>query len=136
MTTAVFTLAALALASLALHRPPLGHATPEQDAALRTGGANRLLAVGAAGVLSVTGAALLAGVQVWHGFISTSIVNLALHDLPDGLLLIRTLTVFALFGLIVACVIAPAPDVPGIRLRPRQAEREAAREAEREAPRA
>ncbi|MEW1979375.1 hypothetical protein AB0333_00415 [Citricoccus sp. NPDC079358] len=130
MTTAVFTLAALALARLALHRPPLGHATAEQDAAIRAGGANRLLAVGAAGVLSVTGAALLAGVQVWHGFISTSIVNLAIHDLPDGLLLIRTLTVFAVFGLIVVCVIAPAPGVPGVRLRPRQAERDAERQRE------
>lgn len=135
MTTAVFTLAAVALARMALHRPPLGHATPEQDAAIRAGGANRLLAVGASGVLSVTGAALLAGVQVWHGFISTSIVNLAIHDLPDGLLLIRTLTVFALFGLITACVIAPAPDVPGVRLRPRQAEQEAEREATSEIPR-
>ncbi|REE03906.1 hypothetical protein [Citricoccus muralis] len=133
-TTAAFALTALALARLALHRPPLGHATAEQDAAIRTGGANRLLAVGAAGILSVTGAALLAGVQVWHGFISGTILNLGINDLPDGLLLIRTLTVFALFGLIVACVIAPAPDVPGARLRPRQDEREAAREAEREAP--
>jgi hypothetical protein len=130
LTTAVFTLAALALARLALHRPPLGHATAEQDAAIRAGGANRLLAVGAAGVLSVTGAALLAGVQVWHGFISTSIVNLAIHDLPDGLLLIRTLALFAVFGLIVVCVIAPAPGVPGVRLRPRQAERDAERQRE------
>ncbi|WP_313818399.1 hypothetical protein, partial [Citricoccus sp.] len=139
-TTAAFVLTALALARMALHRPPLGHATAEQDAAIRAGGANRLLAVGAAGVLSVTGAALLAGVQVWHGFTSGTILNLGINDLPDGLLLTRTLTVFALFGLIVACVIAPAPDVPGVRLQPRQADREAQREAQRgaeyEVPRA
>ncbi|GAA1130602.1 hypothetical protein [Citricoccus alkalitolerans] len=130
-TAAAFALTVLALARLALHRPPLGHATAEQDDAIRAGGANRLLAVGAAGILSVTAASAIAGVQVWHGFISGTILNLGADDLPDGLLLIRTLTVFALVGLIVACVIAPAPEVPGVRLRPRQSERGAEYEMHR-----
>lgn len=107
-----------ALARLALRRPALGRATAEQDAAIRAGGANRILAVGAAGVLAVTGAALLAGVQVWNGFITSAVLDLGINDLPDGLLMTRGLLLFVLFGLIVACLIAPAPRVPGVATRP------------------
>ncbi|GAA4775877.1 hypothetical protein [Citricoccus nitrophenolicus] len=114
-TTAGFALLSLALARLALRRPALGRATAEQDAAIRAGGANRILAVGAAGVFAATGAALLAGVQVWNGFITSAVLDLGINDLPDDLLMIRGLLLFVLFGLIVACLIAPAPEVPGVK---------------------
>ncbi|NUL49252.1 hypothetical protein F7P69_29255 [Cellulosimicrobium funkei] len=120
-TTAGFALLSLALARLAVRRPPLGRATAAQDAAIRAGGANRILAVGAAGVFAVTAAALLAGVQVWNGFITSAVFDPGVNDLPDGLLLTRTLLLFALFSLIVVCVIAPAPEVPGVATRPSRA---------------
>ncbi|MGM7671374.1 hypothetical protein [Microbacterium sp. A93] len=118
VTTAGFAVLCLALSRLALRRPDLGRATPAQDEAIRTGGANRILAVGAAGVLAVTGAALLAGVQVWNGFITSAVFDPGINELPDGLLMTRGLLLFALFGLIVACLIAPAPAVPGVATRP------------------
>lgn len=120
-TTAGFALLSLALARLAVRRPALGHATAAQDAALRAGGANRVLAVGAAGVFAVTAAALIAGVQVWNGFITSAVFDPGVNDLPDGLLLTRTLLLFVLFSLIVVCVIAPAPEVPGVATRPSRA---------------
>lgn len=121
VTTAGFAVLSLALARLALRRPPLGRATSGQDAALRAGGANRILAVGAAGIFAVTGAALLVGVQVWNGFLTSAVFDPGINELPDALLMTRALLLFVLFGLIVACVIAPAPEVPGVATRPSRA---------------
>lgn len=128
--TAGFVLLTLALTRVSLRRPSLGRASAPQDAAIRAGGANRILAVGAAGIFAVTGAAILNGTQVWNGFSSSAIFRPGTYELPDVLLLTRALVLFVLFGLIVACVIAPAPAVPGVATRPARAASDA-REAVR-----
>lgn len=113
-SAAVIALAALGLARMAMHRPPLGRASAAQDAALRTAGADRMLAVGAAGILAVTGAALLLGMQVWNMFVTSAVLDLGINDLPAGLLALRTVVLFVLFALIVACLVAPGRAVPGL----------------------
>lgn len=119
--TAGFVLLTLALTRVSLRRPSLGRASAPQDAAIRAGGANRILAVGAAGIFAVTGAAILNGTQVWNGFYSSAVFRPGTYELPDVLLLTRALVLFVLFGLIVACVIAPAPAVPGAATTPARA---------------
>jgi hypothetical protein len=112
VATSLLAAASLAFARLALRRPPVAYATAAQDAALRTGGANRMLAVGAAGTFAATGAACLAGVQVWHGFTGTAVLGLGMDELPVGLLEARTITLVVLASLALCCLLVPPPRMP------------------------
>jgi hypothetical protein len=106
-TTGALALGSIALTRLALRRPPLGRASEADDEAIRSAGAERILAVGAAGITAVTAMACLVTVQVWHGFISDARLVLGLNELPGSLLTVRLLVVLALAGLSVVFLLGP-----------------------------
>jgi hypothetical protein len=69
VTAGVLAAGAVGCSRLALRRPPLGRATAAQDEAIRSAGAERLLAVGAAGITTVTAIACFVSVQVWMSIV-------------------------------------------------------------------
>ncbi|MGD6979520.1 MULTISPECIES: hypothetical protein [Citricoccus] len=106
-STGVMALGSIVLTRLALRRPPLGRAAAADDQAIRSAGAERILAVGAAGITAATAMACFVTVQVWHGFLSDTQLALGVNELPDSLLTVRLVVVFALAGLAVVFLLGP-----------------------------
>lgn len=65
--TGALALGSVVLTRVALRRPPLGRATEAEDEAIRSSGAERILAVGAAGITLVTATACIVTDHVWPG---------------------------------------------------------------------
>jgi hypothetical protein len=113
LTAAALAVLSIALTRLALRRPPLGRATPAADEAIRSAGAERILAVGAAGITAATAMACFVTVQVWHGFISDARLVLGIDELPDSLLTVRLVVVLALAVLAVVFLLGPSARAAG-----------------------